>query len=177
MEKTQAGDTQALAELVRRYEKMLFGYAMRITHDREMAADIFQETFMKVFQRRSTYKVGSTFKPWLYRICLNLCRDRFRKRSRRPEVELNDHSHMSDPAPGPDEVAEKRRRGERVRQAIANLSDKHREVLILAQYQSLSYPEISEVLGIPVGTVKSRVHFAIKKLAEDLQDLRQEISS
>lgn len=175
MEEVQKGDMLAMQTLVERYERRLFGYACRILGDRERAADIFQETFLRVFQKRHTYKRGHGFSPWVHRICLNLCRDAFRRSSRRSETNLDDRWDVADDNPGPDEEVHRRRLAQRVRRAVEGLPEKHREVFLLAHYQNLSYPEVSQVLGIPVGTVKSRMHHATRKLAEELKDLESDI--
>jgi RNA polymerase sigma-70 factor (ECF subfamily) len=172
MLKVQQGETGLLDLLVRRYERPLYGFAARVLGNRTAAEDAFQESFLRVLRKRASYKRGAPFRPWLYQICLNACRDALRKSSRRPEAELPERLALADPAPGPETLSQQAMLAERVRQAVESLPQKHREVFLLQYYQNLQYPEISEILGIPVGTVKSRMFHASQKLSQHLQDLR-----
>lgn len=172
MARVQGGETGLLELLVRRYEKPLYAFALRVVGERTAAEDAFQESFLKVLRKRHTYRPGSAFRPWLYQICLNVCRDGLRKRSRRPESELPETMVVADPSPGPEVVSQQSALAQRIRQAIEQLPDKHREVFILQYYQGLQYPEISEILEIPVGTVKSRMFHASQKLSLALRDLK-----
>ena len=180
MGRVRKGSREALGFLIERYERPLFAYATRTLGDREVAADIFQETFLRVFKRRSTFDPKRRFRPWLYQICLNLCRDHFRRRAKRQHSSLDDDENYIeavDPEPLPEQQWERQKLAERVQQAVQTLPPKQKTVFLLAHYQGLSYPEVSEILDIPVGTVKSRMYHAQKKLAELLQDLREESTS
>lgn len=173
MARVQKGETQLLEMLIKRYERALFAYAQRIVQQRSAAEDAFQETFLRVFRNRAQYRAGSSFRPWLYTICLNACRDSLRKRSRRPESELEKAAYaLSDGQPGPDTLSAQTALAERIRLAVEALPEKQRDVFLLSYYQQLQYPEISEILEIPVGTVKSRMFHASKFLAEQLRDYR-----
>lgn len=172
MGRVQQGETALLDLLVRRYEKPLYSFAFRSVGNAAAAEDAFQETFLKVLRKRDTYKVGALFRPWLYRICLNICRDWHRARARRPERELPAEMPLVDPAPGPEAVSAQAMLAQRIREAIEALPDKHRDVFVLQYYQNLPYAEIGEILDLPVGTVKSRVFHASQKLAQSLRDLR-----
>lgn len=173
MAKVQEGQTCLLDLLVRRYEKSLYSFAVRIVNEHTAAEDAFQETFLRVLRKSSSYRAGSPVRPWLYQICLNVCRDGLRKRSRRPKtVELPEGLSLADPGLGPEALSAQAMLSERIKDAINELPDKHREVFILQYYQGLQYPEISEIVGIPVGTVKSRMFHASQKLSQALEDLR-----
>ncbi len=174
MAQIRKGSREALGFLIERYERPLFAYAMRTLGDRELAADIFQETFLRVFKRRSTFDPDRRFRPWVYQICLNLCRDHFRRQSKRQHSSLDESVELVDPQPQPPQQWEKQRLAERVKEAVKTLPPKQKTVFLLTHYQGLSYPEISEILDIPVGTVKSRMFHAQKRLAELLEDLREE---
>lgn len=174
MARVQSGETGLLDLLVRRYERPLFAFAMRVVGQRTAAEDAFQETFLRILRKRESYRVGASFRPWLYQICLNICRDSLRKRNRRPESELPETLVVADPAPGPEALSEQALLSERIRRAIDGLPEKHREVFILQYYQGLQYPEISEILGIPIGTIKSRMFHASQKLSLALKDMRGE---
>ncbi|MGE0490337.1 MAG: RNA polymerase sigma factor [Vulcanimicrobiota bacterium] len=175
MAEVVAGKLAALEPLIERYQNQLFAYAARVLNDREKAADVFQETFLRVFQKRHTYRLGAPFRPWLYRICLNLCRDEFRRQKRGASVDLEARQEVRDPGPGPAERTFRQDLSQQVRSAVMGLPEKQQKVFLLVHYQGLSYPEVAEVLEIPVGTVKSRMFHASKRLAEELQELRAEI--
>lgn len=165
MERLLEGDESSLEELVRRYQGPLFGLAYSMLHDTAAAEDAFQETFLKVYRRRFSYRIGSPVKPWLYQICMNVCRDQLRRVKRRPECSIDCSARQPEADDlSPEDNAEREEKAKFVREALFELPAKHREVLILAHYQNLSYPEISTLLDVPTGTVKSRVFHALKKL-------------
>ena len=174
MSRVKAGDNDALAVLVRRYEQPLFNYACKMLGNRSDAEDVFQETFLRVHLHGNRFWGNAPFRPWLYRIATNLCKDRLRYRKRRPEVpvtSLRRDEDWSDPvaqwaatSPRPDEAALARERGEIMERALANLSVKHRAVFLMAHQEGLSYAEIAKALWIPVGTVKSRMNKAVNQL-------------
>lgn len=176
----QRGEAAALDLLVRRYERELFGYLCRYLNDDEMAADVFQNTFLQVFLKIEQYEVGRAARPWLYAIATHQAIDALRRLQRR-----RDRAGLWDERTGDDEsaaygwdriVAEQRdgpldllERAEQqrlVRQAVASLPPLLRSVVLLVYFQGLKYHEAAEVLGIPVGTVKSRLHAALKKLLQ-----------
>jgi RNA polymerase sigma-70 factor (ECF subfamily) len=171
MERLIAGQESSLESLVNRYEKPLFAFAKKMLREDTGAEDAFQETFIRVYRRRKSFSQGSRFRPWLYQICLNVCRDQLRRKKRRQEVELNEEAVGADDGPTPQEKAEQNQQARRVRKAILQLPPKQREILILSQYQNLSNEEISDVLSIPAGTVKSRKFTAIRSLAKLLSKL------
>lgn len=167
MARVQAGELSLLGLLARRYERSLFGLAMRLLGRREAAEDAFQDTFLKLFQQRARYRPGARFRPWLYQICLNLCRDQLRRQQRRPVTDLE--VEIADSGPGVEEAAEKARLSRLVAQAVEAMPERQREVFVLAFYQQLPYPEVAAILNLPVGTVKSRMYHASRWLAERLQ--------
>lgn len=169
MERLLDGEGKALDALVKRYEGSLFGFCFRLMGERGAAEDAFQETFLRVYRRRFSYKRGASVKPWLFQIALNVCRDQLRKRKRRPEVALVEETVVEEVDPGPEEMAERKFEAERVKAALHQLPEKQRDVLVLSHYQNLSYPEIAETLDIPTGTVKSRVFHALRKLGKILK--------
>ncbi len=177
MAQVKAGVERALAVLVRRYEQPLYNYALRMLGNSADAEDVFQETFVRVHLHRNRFWRGSPFKPWLYRIATNLCKDRIRYRRRRPEVQPgNAESDMPDPiasyqdvATAPDEAAMAAERAAQMQAALASLSIKHRAVFLMAHQEGLSYGEIARTLRIPVGTVKSRMNKAVSELMAVLE--------
>ena len=174
MIRVKAGDNDALAVLVRRYERPLFNFACKMLGNRSDAEDVFQETFLRVHLHGNRFWGNAPFRPWLYRIATNLCKDRLRYRKRRPEVpvtSLRQDEDWPDPvdqwpatSQRPDEAALARERGEIMERALADLSVKHRAVFLMAHQEGLSYAEIAKALWIPVGTVKSRMNKAVNQL-------------
>jgi len=174
MIRVKAGDDDALAVLVRRYERPLFNYACKMLGNRSDAEDVFQETFLRVHLHGNRFWGNAPFRPWLYRIATNLCKDRLRYRKRRPEVpvsSLRQDEDWPDPvaqwaatSQRPDEAALARERGEIMERALADLNVKHRAVFLMAHQEGLSYAEIATALWIPVGTVKSRMNKAVNQL-------------
>ena len=163
------GEESALDTLVERYQKPLFCFASRLLSSESLAEDAFQETFIKVFRRRWSYQKEARFKPWVYQICLNVCRDMLRKNNRRKEVPLDKTYQVRDPNPGPAEVVQRSAESLRVQVAVSQLPVKQREVLILSHFQGLTHEEISTILNVPPGTAKSRKFTALKSLAEILK--------
>ena len=177
MARVKAGDDTALAVLLRRYEGPLFHYARHMLGNAADAEDVFQETFLRVHLHRGRFWGGSAFKPWVYRIATNLCKDRLRYRHRRPEVQPGGNEDMPDPmanfpatATAPDEAAVARERAARMASALAALNVKHRAVFLMAHQEGLSYAEIARALRIPVGTVKSRMNKAVSQLMAVLEE-------
>jgi RNA polymerase sigma-70 factor (ECF subfamily) len=173
------GQTEAFGVLVRRYERELFGYLRRYLGDGTLAEDVFQNTFLQVYVKSNQYEPGRPVRPWLYTIATNQAIDALRRNGRhqalsldqcREELAEGDAQTLMDllesRGPSPVEAAEGQERRERIRASVDRLPDFLREVLILAYYQGLKYREIAEILDIPVGTVKSRLHAALVKLQE-----------
>ena len=173
------GETAAFGILVRRYERELYGYLRRYLGDGSLAEDVFQNTFLQLYKVSGQYEPGRPVRPWLYTIATHQAIDALRRNGRHQALSLEqgrDEASGGDVStlletlesrgPGPLDLASGRERQERIRASVERLPDFLRQVLILAYYQGLKYREIAEVLGIPVGTVKSRLHAALVKLQE-----------
>jgi RNA polymerase sigma-70 factor (ECF subfamily) len=168
------GNRSALAELVRRYEEPLLNFLFRMTGDPTEAEDLFQETFLRVLKSAPTYEPRAAFSTWLYTIARNLCIDRFKKGKGAGQVSLDgpggdeDERWADVPDDGvtPSEDAEGKEMSRIVRGALLQLSGKKREVLMMRVYLGLPYAEIAEIVGAPLGTVKYRIHDALRDLAE-----------
>jgi RNA polymerase sigma-70 factor (ECF subfamily) len=173
------GRTDDFNELVHRYEQELFRYLARYVGDANLAQDVFQNTFLQVHLKRGLYEDGRPVRPWLYAIATHQAVDALRKAGRHPAISLDQRGSASadtdgssladllvgdDPGPLADLQGEERR--EWVRRSVQRLPDALRETLILAYHQDLKYREIAEILKIPVGTVKSRLHAALAKLQQ-----------
>lgn len=170
---------ELFAELVRRYERELYSYLRRYLGDAELAEDVFQATFLQVHLKQEQFEEGRRFRPWLYTIATNQAIDSQRRNRRHRMVSLDrtgSQENMeqggtlvdllvsldTDPAAG----ASIQERREWVKRAVEELSEQMRQVVELVYYQGLKYREAAEVLSIPVGTVKSRLHTAIMRLSE-----------
>jgi len=177
------GDRDAFDELVHRYERELYGYLRHYVGDAEMAEDVFQQTFLQVHLKCEQFEPGRRVRPWLYTVATNQAIDLRRRNRRHRMVSLNRQISASpsddggglielfdSPEPGPAEKAESDETSGLVSQAVDELPETAREVVILIYFQGLKYREAAEVLSIPVGTVKSRLHAAIHKLSETLTD-------
>ncbi len=178
-----SGDRSAFAELVKRYERELYSYLRRYLGDAGLAEDVFQMTFLQVHLKCDHFDGERKFRPWLYSIATNQAIDEQRRNKRhlvisldRPRSNSNNDDDLNalvdllvsrerDPAM----IFTAARQGQWVRGAVDALPDSFRAALTLVYYQGLKYQEAADVLGVPVGTVKSRIHSAILKLAEEWQ--------
>jgi len=176
----EEADERAFAELVRRYERELYSYLRRYLGSAEMAEDAFQATFLQVHLKCDRFEEGRRFRPWLYTIATNQAIDAQRRNRRHKLMSLDRrHSHGSegedagaladllkanvgDPT-GDMEAAE---RSDWIRAAVAALPETLRAAVTLIYYQGMKYREAADVLKVPVGTVKSRMHSAVLKLHE-----------
>ena len=171
----QRGDIMAYEVLLKRYQRPVYGFIRRQVGDRALAEELFQETFLKVYDRIDTCSRPEAFKAWTFSIAANLCRNQARRRHVRRGEEATEgiNGHASQ-APGPEDAAINAETRERIEAALDELSSAQREVFLLYQFSKLSYDEIAEVLDVPVGTVKSRMNTALTRLRELLVGLRGE---
>ena len=179
------GDRLAFSELVHRYERELFGYLRHYLGDAEQAEDVFQQTFLQVHLKCEQFEPGRKVRPWLYTIATNQAID-LQRRNRRHRMASLDRriggdsedeagalgQLLASPEPGPTQQAESAESRQQVRRAVASLPEPARQVVVLVYFQGLKYREAADVLSIPVGTVKSRLHTAIQKLSETLTTTR-----
>lgn len=173
------GDREAFGTLLRRYEGELYGYLRRYLGNSDLAEDVFQNTFLQVFLKIKQYEPGRPARPWLYTIATHQAIDALRRNGRhqgvsldqqRTEVEGGEWKHLLDllESRGPcplDQVQDDERR-QLVRDSVNLLPDFLRQVLLLVYYQGLKYQDVANIMGIPVGTVKSRLHAALVRLQE-----------
>ncbi|MGC1375305.1 MAG: sigma-70 family RNA polymerase sigma factor [Anaerolineales bacterium] len=164
----QFGDRQAFGELVCRHQKSVVSVIYRMCGDPRLAEDAAQEAFVRVWQHLNSYKPQYAFRSWLYRIAANAALDALRRE--RPSAEI-ESLPLADPTPGPEQAAETDQRAAKVRQAVARLSEPLRVVLVLREYEELSYHEIAAALEIPLGTVMSRLNTARIQLRRELDGL------
>ena len=175
------GDDAAFSSLMERYEKLVFNLAYQYTQNREDAADVSQEVFLKLWRSLSAFRGESSFATWIFRITQNSALDLLRKRSGNAALSLTVVSEdgddegreheLADPAIEHDPAAtvERKERAAAVQEAIASLRADHREILVLREMRGLSYTEISDMLGLELGTVKSRINRARMQVKEFLE--------
>ncbi len=171
VERGRHGDLEAFDGLVAAYQDWVYNVAYRITGNAEDARDAAQETFVKAFRALPRYRPQAAFGTWLYRIAVNTALDIVRRRRAVPPASLDD-AILPGGVYNPEEEAERGEVRRRVHQALQRLSPEHRAVVVLRDLQGLAYEEIAAVLGIPVGTVRSRLSRARDALRGLLQDLR-----
>src|SRR6266568_7210049 len=180
MARLVAGGDAALNDLMERHAEKLFHYLCRSLQDESDAADLAQETFVKVYHNRARFDARQRFSTWLYAIANNLVRDRFRWRSRHPQVSLdadsdttgNDfHEAVPENRPSPSESLQAEERADTVRRAVAALPEELRLPLILAEYEGRSQAEIGAILGCTTKAVETRIYRARQQLRVGLGKL------
>lgn len=161
-----SGDRDAFDSVMKAQEDRVFSVCLRILGDRDHALDATQETFLTVFRKAAQFKGDSALGTWIYRIAVNTCYDQIRKSSRKPTVSLPDHLEPPD-ASAEDAIEAAGLRPE-IERALAALPPEFRAAVVLSDLEGMSLPETAEALGIPVGTVKSRVFRGRRLLAQHL---------
>jgi len=181
IERCLAGDETANAELVLEHHRLVLGLATHLLGDREEALDLSQEVFLRVFRTLHRFRGQSALRTWIFRIVVNQVRNRQRwwnRRQRAHQVSLDDHIRdhgeivLGADASTPDRELTRKELGLRLRAAIHGLPFEQRTALVLREVEGLRYEEIAFSLGLPVGTVKSRLTRARQTLREELGDLR-----
>lgn len=173
--RARAGDQDAFAQLVRNNEKRVYNLALRMVGDPDDALDLSQETFLNAWRGLPGFKGDSAFSTWVYRLTSNACLDFLRAKKRRQEIvdpvhSLDDRDTPPPPADErlrPDAQLERKERSDSLHRALDDLPDHHRQILVMRELSGLSYQEISEVLRLDLGTVKSRLtraRTALRKL-------------
>jgi RNA polymerase sigma-70 factor, ECF subfamily len=173
------GCRDLFAQLVRRYERELYSYLRRYVGNAEMAEDVFQATFLQVHLKCDRFDDSRRFRPWLYTVATNQAIDAQRRQKRHRMVSLDRANKSQDSVDigslmnllegndgDPLEHVAQLERGQWVQQAVSELSTQMRGVIDLVYYQGMKYREAADILGVPVGTVKSRLHAAVIKLNE-----------
>jgi RNA polymerase sigma-70 factor (ECF subfamily) len=169
--RAQQGDRSAYGELVRRYHQQVVGVVYRMCGDPHLADDAAQEAFIQAWLHLANYHPQTSLRNWLYRISVNAAIDSLRRQ--KPVVDIDDQQIISD-VDDPEPALEQHERSEQVRKAVLMLSLASRSVLILREYEGLSYQEIADALDISIGTVMSRLNYARKRLLELLRPYLEE---
>lgn len=177
IERFQQGELAAYEEIVRRYKDQLLNFVFRFLNNQEEAEDVVQETFLRVYRNRFAYTRVAKFSTWIYTIAGNLARTELRRRKRRRFFSLSDMGledrdyEISDEVFNPETHVDSTLGEEIIQREISKLSPKFREVIILRDVQELSYEEISKIIRVPIGTVKSRVNRARLRLQNRLKKI------
>jgi len=174
--KVLQGDVNAFEKLVTEYEKSVYAITLRMTNNAEDAADMTQETFIKAYNSLQAFRGDSKFSVWLFRIATNVCLDFLRSRNRKQTVSLSVEDDegeeaqldIADESQSPELLLERGLTRDAVRRGLDTLPPDYRQILLLREIQGLSYEEIAEALRLEVGTVKSRIFRARKKLCNFL---------
>jgi RNA polymerase sigma-70 factor (ECF subfamily) len=162
---TLGGRSEAFATLVERYDRAVYHLAYRTLHDVEEARDASQEAFFKAYRSLRTFKQGAKFSTWIFAITYHACCDRLNRRKRYSNEELPERA---DPGPGPESQAIALDQARRLHDAIDALPEKYRTVITLYHLQGKQYEEIAQVLGLPMGTVKTHLFRAKEHLRKIL---------
>jgi RNA polymerase sigma-70 factor (ECF subfamily) len=173
VEAFQRGETAAFDQLVSRWQRRILGAIYRVVGREEEARDICQEAFLKAYRALGGFKREARFSSWMYQIALNLCRDRLRRRRGRTFLALDDATASDERLPGLHvdavDVAESRDLSRLVAAAVAALPDDQREVIVLKEYEGMTFVEIAETLQVPVSTVKTRLYRGLSVLRGQLE--------
>ncbi|MFL2982927.1 MAG: RNA polymerase sigma factor [Candidatus Neomarinimicrobiota bacterium] len=178
IQRFQNGDQRAYIELVNRYKDRLVNFVYQFLGDREDAEDVVQDTMLRLYEKKHYYKEIAKFSTWLYTIARNLANTELRKRKRRKTTYLSQMSKEERQYDIPaiqddvDQGLQNKFINDRIQSAIKKLPDHFRMVIILRDIQELSYNDVSNILGVPLGTIKSRINRARLQLQAELHDLK-----
>jgi RNA polymerase sigma-70 factor (ECF subfamily) len=175
----QKDNEEAFTLLVNRYKDPLTNFVFRLLGDRDDCNDVVQETFVRVFRKKNSYKPAARFSTWIHTIALNLAKTQLRRRRRRRYLSFSGHGKdgpeplfdIPDDRARTDQRADASLKAERIQKALDSLSVKYREVIVLRDIQEQSYEEIALITGLSLGTVKSRINRARTQLQEMLRDI------
>ena len=176
----QNNTVKAYEILVQRYKNPLTNYIYRFLGDYEACAYIVQETMIKVYRNKDSYKSIARFSTWIYTIAGNLARTEYQRRKRRNIFSINSYGEdeetfdIPDESARPDVITDSGIKDEIIQKALLKVSDSYREMVILRDIQEMTYEEIAEVTGITVGTVKSRINRGRNQLQKLLKDIYKE---
>jgi len=173
-----AGNTQAFNELVLRYQTSVSILATRLLGSPHEAEDITQDAFLRVYERIEEFRGEAKFSTWLYRICYNLCLDNLKRKKSDPIADIGDKTLPEELAVPrselPDQMLIRKEQQHLVEQALTHVTQEFRQVIVLHHTTPLSYEEIAELLGLPVGTVRSRLHRGREEVKEHLRPYLQD---
>ncbi|UCD53310.1 MAG: sigma-70 family RNA polymerase sigma factor [Phycisphaerales bacterium] len=179
LQRYMQGDEGAFREIVGRYKNSLYAFLKQFLNRTDLVEDVFQETFLQLFTSRESFDLNRPLRPWLFTIAANKAKDTLRKSQRTSAVPIGAISEAQDMSfdemlstLGSDNVSpydklEENETVHRVNEVIAGMPENLREILVLAYFHKFSYKQMADVLSIPIGTVKSRLHTAVARFAKD----------
>jgi len=179
LDRYAAGDEGAFREIVNRYKNSLYVFLKQFLNRQDLVEDIFQETFLQLFTSRESFDRNRPLRPWLFTIAANKAKDALRKAQRISAIPIGTISESQEMSfddvlnaftsdnTMPYEDLEKGEVSSRVAEVVENMPENLREILILAYYNKFSYKQMAQILSIPIGTVKSRLHTAVARFAKD----------
>ncbi|MBQ1579636.1 MAG: sigma-70 family RNA polymerase sigma factor [Firmicutes bacterium] len=169
IERAKKGDEDAFASLISRVQNTGYSVAFRYMENDADTRDVMQEAFIKMYRNLGSFKGDSSFETWFTRILINCCLDELRKRKNNyGHEDIDEHYDLADTGPGTEAQILKKERQKAVTDAIRQLPEEARNIIILREFQGLSYEELADVLDLEPGTVKSRLNRAKQKLKEIL---------
>lgn len=175
--RTIDGDTESFGLLVRKYQDRLYNGMVQILRNESEAEDVVQDAFVLAFSKLDSFQGKSAFFTWLYRIAYNVAITRLRRRKRGVSLDGGDASvrlDFPDSGPLPNDTIEKREEAVQLYDALDRLSSEHRSILVLREMEELDYDAIAEILDLPVGTVRSRLHRARIRLRDLLEKVMEQ---
>ena len=184
MNRLKAGDDLALNDIMTRWQTPLVSFILRYTGNQEDARDLAQETFVRVYESRDRYQPGAKFSTWLYTIATNQVKDRYRWRSRHPQMSLDAENeqtgnslgeHLPAHDPTPSDCLQADERAEAVRCAVAALPEELRQPLLLAEYEQRSHAKIGTILGCTAKAVETRIYRARQQIRVSLGTLLETV--
>jgi len=173
------GDESAFREIVSRYKNSLYAFLKQFLNQADLVDDVFQETFLQLFTSRKSFDQSRPLRPWLFTIAANKAKDALRKSQRTSAVPIGTISEAEDMSfddmlntlgsdtTVPYDEVERSETAARVSEVIASMPENLREILVLAYFNKFSYKQMADMLSIPIGTVKSRLHTAVARFAKD----------
>jgi RNA polymerase sigma-70 factor (ECF subfamily) len=175
------GDVQAFNTLVWRWEKPLYNFILRMMGNPEIAKDLTQMTFIRMYKQLKNLKEHDKFKSWAYRIAVNLCKDELKKKKRHRVLSLDSltsEEHDNDikqqfqdhDAPCPEELLQQEQISNILKEAMQQIPEEQRVVIVMKQYQGLKFTEIAEALSEPINTVKSRMYYGLRAMKKYLEE-------
>ncbi len=174
LDRCRQGDNLAWEALIKQTQSRVYGLALHYVRNPEEASDLAQEIFIKIYKNLNKVESGSAFIPWVIRLSRNTCIDRLRRIKARPPARdqvIDEDLQLTSATPSPEESWGAERHKQLVYQAMGNLSEQNREILLLKEIQQLKLTEIASMLGLPVGTIKSRASRARVELAKSVLSL------
>ncbi|MDD5687811.1 MAG: RNA polymerase sigma factor [Elusimicrobia bacterium] len=175
------GDKKSFNELFLKYKEQLFNFIYRQVGNSQLAEDLTQNVFISVFKKAGTFNTDKPFKPWLYKIAVNACYYEYRQQKRNIVLSLDNEIEnsngetvelkemQSDDDRGPQEEVEKKDEQDKIRKILNSLNENHRLIINMFVYEGISYKEMASLMDCPIGTIKSRIYYALREIKEQIE--------